>query len=106
MLKKWQRSRVQPKAVGLDKQEVESLKKYMVYMDDGKDCFKVAVPAINEDAAKEYVKGNGEVIAVKDVTEDYKISIDKVRTALMKEEFSVAEVDFITRCLTFSGIAD
>ena len=106
MLKKWQRSRVQPKAVGLDKQEVEILKKYMVYMDDGKDCFKVAVPAINEDAAKEYVKGNGEVIAVKDVTNDYEISIDKVAAALKNEEFSQIEIDFITRCLIFSGIAD
>ena len=90
----------------MDKQEVEILKKYMVYIDDGSDCLKVAVLAINEDAAKEYVKGNGEVIAVKDVTEDYKISINKVWTALKKEEFCEAEIDFITRWLAFTGIAD
>ena len=54
------------------------MKKYMVYLDDGKDCFKVAVPAVNEKAARKYVEGNGEVIAVKDITEDFPISLDKV----------------------------
>lgn len=24
------------------------MKKYMVYMDDGRDCFKAAIPAANE----------------------------------------------------------
>lgn len=42
------------------------MKKYMVYLDDGKDCFKVAVPAVNEKAARKYVEGNGEVIAVRE----------------------------------------
>lgn len=37
------------------------MKKYMVYMDDGRDCFKVAVPAMNEKEARKYVEGNGEV---------------------------------------------
>ena len=58
------------------------MKKYMVYMDDGRDCFKVAVPANNEKAARKYVEGNGEVIAVKDITEDFPISLDKVAQAL------------------------
>ena len=58
------------------------MKKYMVYMDDGRDCFKVAVPANNEKTARKYVEGNGEVIAVKDITEDFPISLDKVAQAL------------------------
>lgn len=45
------------------------MKKYMVYMDDGRDCFKAAIPAANEKAARKYVEGNGEVVAIKDVTE-------------------------------------
>lgn len=44
------------------------MKKYMVYLDDGKDCFKAAIPATNEKAARKYVEGNGEVTAVKDIT--------------------------------------
>lgn len=47
------------------------MKKYMVYMDDGRDCFKAAIPAANEKAARKYVEGNGEVIAIKDVTKDF-----------------------------------
>lgn len=47
------------------------MKKYMVYMDDGRDCFKAAIPATNEKAARKYVEGNGEVIAIKDVTKDF-----------------------------------
>ena len=46
------------------------MKKYMVYMDDGRDCFKAAIPAANEKAARKYVEGNGEVIAIKDVTKE------------------------------------
>lgn len=38
---------------------------YTVYMDDG-DAFKVTIPAVSEAAAKEYVAGNGDVIAIKD----------------------------------------
>lgn len=29
------------------------MKKYMVYMDDGRDCFKAAIPAPNEKGSEE-----------------------------------------------------
>lgn len=54
----------------------------MVYLDDGKDCFKVAVPAVNEKAARKYVEGNGEVIAVKDITEDFPIMLSMINQVL------------------------
>ena len=82
------------------------MKKYMVYMDDGRDCFKVAVPAVNEKAARKYVEGNGEVIAIKDVTEDFPISLDKVAQALKNAQFGQIEIDLITRCLSFNDIAE
>ena len=44
---------------------MKKLHVYTVYMDDG-DAFKVTIPAESEAAAKEYVAGNGDVIAVKD----------------------------------------
>lgn len=82
------------------------MKKYMVYMDDGRDCFKVAVPAINEKAARKYVEGNGEVVAVKDITEDYPISLDKVVNALKVANFGQIEINLISRCLSFNDIAE
>lgn len=82
------------------------MKKYMVYMDDGKNCFKIAVPAKNEKMAREYVKGNGEIIAVKDITEDFPISAEKVASALMSANFGEIEIDLITRCLQMNNIAD
>ena len=78
----------------------------MVYMDDGNDCFRIAVPAISKNAAKEYVKGNGDVIAIKDITDDYPISLDKVIDALMTAKFGQTEIDLIARCLRINDIAD
>lgn len=82
------------------------MKKYMVYMDDGKNCFKIAVPAKNEKTAREYVKGNGEIIAVKDVTEEFPISAEKVAKALLSAHFGEIEIDLITRCLQMNNIVE
>ena len=38
---------------------------YDLYMDDGHSTFKVTVPATSVKSAKEYVQGNGDVVAVK-----------------------------------------
>lgn len=75
-------------------------RKYFVYLDDGRDVFKIAIAAVSEEAAKAWCAGNGEVIAVCDVTEDYPISADKVRDALRKACFGEFEQDFIVRALT------
>lgn len=81
-------------------------RKYFVYLDDGRDVFKVAIAAVNEEAAKAWCMGNGEVIAVRDVTEDYPISADKVRDALRKACFGKFEQDFIVRALAEFGIVE
>ena len=82
------------------------MKKYMVYLDDSKDCYKLAIPAKDEKTAREYVQGNGEVIAVKDVTSNYPISSDKVAQALKNANFGQFEVDYITRALREINICD
>lgn len=82
------------------------MKKYMVYMDDGRDCFKVAVPAKTEKEARKYVEGNGEVISVKDITTDFPISLEKIADALKMAHFGQIEIDLITRCLSFNDIAE
>lgn len=82
------------------------LKKYLVYMDDGRNCFKLAIPAEDESSAREYVAGNGDVIAVKDVTEDYPISLDCVSQALRARGFGQVEIDLILRTLSLCEIAE
>lgn len=52
------------------------MKKYMVYLEIKEDVFKMAVPAKNEDDALAYVKGNGDVIAIKDVKPRHAESMD------------------------------
>lgn len=82
------------------------MKKYLVYLDDSTDCFKVAVPANDEKAARKYVEGNGEIIAVKDISDDYPIDLNKVVQALRSAQFGQIEIDLITRCLSFNDIAE
>ena len=74
-----------------------------------KDKFKGIEPNDNKQAAataRKYVEGNGEVIAVKDITEDFPISLDKVAQALKNAQFGQIEIDLITRCLSFNDIAE
>lgn len=82
------------------------MKKYLVYLDDSVNCFKVAVPAIDENSAREFVRGNGEIIAVKDITYDCFIDLNKVVQALRDAQFGLVEIDLISRCLRFNDIAE
>lgn len=82
------------------------LRKYMVYMDDGHDCFKLAIPAKDETHARELVSGNGDVISVKDVTGEYPISLDSVSNALLSLGFGRTEIDLILRTLSICDIAE
>lgn len=85
---------------------MKNLRKYMVYMEDRDSLYKVAVPAEDEQAARDYVKGNGDVILVKDVTERFKISTDCVAAALKNYGFGETEMDLILRTLQATGIAE
>ncbi len=82
------------------------LRKYIVCLDIGDDFCNVAVPAENEAEAREYVKGNGEVIGIKDVTEKTKIYQGDVEYALKSRDFKPNEVDFMLRTLTLTGIIE
>lgn len=78
------------------------LKKYMVYLDDGHNFFKVAVPAEDEDKAKEVINDNNsndKIIAIKEASQDYPISIKKVIDALKQADFDKVEIDLISRTL-------
>lgn len=82
------------------------MRKYMVYVDDGQHCFKVAVPANDKKSAEKFVRGNGKIISVNDVTNDFPIRLDGVIEALQKAHYGRTEIDFIARCLEFNDIAE
>lgn len=85
---------------------MKTLRKYIVYVDDGEDCFKIAVPAESKLKAEEYCKGNGDVIAVKDITDDCPIDIEKICLALRYAKFGEIEIQLIERTLTGTMIAE
>ena len=81
-------------------------KKYFVYLDYGDDVLKIAVPSKNESDARKFVEGNGEIIAIKEVTDEIKISSHKVLTALHDAGIDRTKVDFIVRALYEIGITE
>lgn len=80
-------------------------KKYMVYLDDGRGAVRVAVPAPDEQTAKAFVEGNGEVVAVRDVSDAYEIDLDRVASALARAGFSDVSIDYVVRTLEITGLA-
>lgn len=82
------------------------LKKYFVYLDDGKSVLKIAVPAESEAAAEKFCEGNGEIIKVKEITSEVQIAADAVAYALKSQNFNETEIDLVVRTLTSTGIAE
>lgn len=84
---------------------------FMVYIDGGTDqdgndiLMKIAVPAKDEQDARDYVAGNGEIVAVLDVSDEYRIRSSRICDALEKAKFTQHEVDFIIRTLQRTEIA-
>ena len=73
--------------------------KFFVYIDDGQDVYKIAIAAISEDAARAWCTGNGEIIAVKNVTSQYHIDQNRVQKALENAGFKPEEIDWMRRAL-------
>ena len=82
------------------------LNKYIVYVDDDREVYKLCIPAESEEIAREWCNGNGEVVAVKDVTKEYPIDAGKVRRALSDAGFIDYEIDWIVRALQDCQIAE
>lgn len=84
---------------------------FMVYVDGGTDhdgndiLMKIAVPAKDEQDARDYVAGNGEIVAVQDVSDQYRINASRVYDALEKSNFTQHEIDYIVRTLQRTEIA-
>lgn len=76
---------------------------YDLHMDDGHNTFKVTVPAFSKKDAKEYVQGNGEVVAIKP-SELQDIDLNCLANTLKRSEWGQQEIDVITRALAQIGL--
>lgn len=76
---------------------------YDLYMDDGHSTFKVTVPAFSKKDAKEYVQGNGDVVAVKP-SELQDIDLNCLADTLKRSGWGQQEVDIIVRALAQIGL--
>lgn len=87
---------------------MKRLRKYMVYLEDEESLYKVAVPAEDEQAARDYVDGNGEILMIKDLTEENKLRIfsKNVVEALKNYGFSTTQTDLIIRTLEITGVTE
>lgn len=81
-------------------------RKYFVYLDDGQNVYRLAIPAASEEAAAAACNGNGTVVAVMDVTDRFPIDEESVRTALQDFNMSEDARNFICRALADIGITD
>lgn len=80
--------------------------KYLVYIDDGQDVYRVAIAAVSEDAARAWCAGNGEIVAIKDITEECKIYETTVSNALIAAGFDRDKVALMCRALSELGIIE
>ena len=76
---------------------------YTVYLDDGRDCYKITVPAFTKADAIKYVEGNGEVIAIKE-SELQDINLEYLADTLANNAWGQMEIDVITRVLEQVGL--
>lgn len=76
---------------------------YDLYMDDGHSTFKVTVPAFSKKDAKEYVQGNGDVVAVKP-SELQDIDLNCLADTLKRSGWGQQEIDIIVRALAQIGL--
>lgn len=79
---------------------MKKLKAWWVYMDDGRDAFKVAVPAATKKDAEAFVAGNGEVVTIREFDDCMFLSVDRLVDDLLSAGWGRPEVDLISRTLT------
>lgn len=83
---------------------MKQMKAWEVYMDDGRDAFKLYVPAEDKKAVHEYVQGNGEVVLIREAVglpsaPDWLIDTAKLHQDLKAAGWGTMERDLIIRTL-------
>lgn len=83
---------------------MKRFKVYDVYMDDGRDVFKVVIPAESKQAATKAVAGNGEVVKIRENTLVPNIDCNALADTLRENAWGGAEIQIITRTLAAVGL--
>lgn len=79
------------------------MKVYAVYLDDGENVYKEWIPAVSEKEARDYCKGNGEIVAVKETT-GFSFNTEKLGTILSEAGYDDKAVDLLTRLVNICGL--
>lgn len=75
------------------------MKLFKAYFDCGDDCFKVVRPAESKAKFIERFGGNGEIIKLEEVTEEYPLDVEYLFDFLHKYGWGEAETHIITECV-------
>lgn len=75
------------------------MKVFECILEDGQNVKKIVIPALHRKSLVNDYDGKGEFIKVKEVTQDYPISIPKVIEALQLSDFGETEIRIITIAL-------
>lgn len=86
------------------KKRMEKMKIFKVYLDDGRNFFRVRIPAFDEKQAVDFFDGNGKIIAVREETEYLGICSDWLEEQLRKTDMNVDERILISRIVKNCGL--
>lgn len=86
------------------KKRMEKMKIFKVYVDDGRNVFRVRIPAFDEKQAVDYFDGNGKIIAVREETEYLGICSDWLEEQLRKTDMNASERILISRIVKNCGL--
>ena len=78
---------------------------FTVYLEAGDNLFKVLIPAECEEEAMEQCIGNGEVIAVKDVTSNHRFDTVELWKTLEQAGYDKEKIQLLDRLLENLGLA-
>lgn len=79
---------------------------YEVYLEDNSGVSKIHVPAFTKKEAEQYVSGNGEIIAVKKLSDKYQIVTEGLSKALKNDDWNDREIEVLTRLIRMVGLGD
>mgnify|MGYP004549276721 CR=1 FL=1 len=86
---------------------MKTLRKFVAYLEDNYNHVdKIALTANSITEAKKYLHGNGEIIKIKDISDEYPISLSQVKKALLDANFGDVEISLILRTLQNTNVAD
>lgn len=80
------------------------MKIFKVYLDDGRDVFKIRIPAFDEKQAIAYCEGNGEIVAIKEEIEFPGVSNEWLQDKLSQTDMTPEEQCLIDRIIRNCGL--